>query len=167
MLRLVGGIMTATVSAWYGFAMAASLRRRRDFLTAVSGALGFISAEIKFGRYRIGEIFVKIDNSPALCGFFATVSEHMAADGLKRAWCCGVDTVSERAGLKADDGNALKSLGNELGFSDVGGQSDAIARTLTLIDGGISNAREEYERLSRVYRGCGILLGVFFLIIVI
>lgn len=167
MLRLIGGLMAATVSALYGFGMANRLKRRRDFLTALSGALSFIAAEIKFGRYHMPNIFAKIDNVPSLCGFFTTVGEKMAEDGLRKAWGCGLETVSERACLRAEDVQTLMSLGGELGMSDVSGQSDAIARAVTHIDEGICNAREEYERLSRVYRGCGVLLGVFFLIIVI
>lgn len=167
MLKLLGGLMICTVCSYCGFYMSDRLKRRRDFLLGMENALSFIKTEIEFGRYDLKHIFLKIDNSPQLCGFFGICTDRIEELGIKKAWSEAADKTGDVANLKVEDKNVLRELSRELGMSDVEGQKKAINRTADHIKECRKNAEEEYARLSKTYKGCGVLLGVFFLIILI
>ncbi len=167
MLRLLGGLMICIVSSYCGFFMADRLKKRRDFLRGMENALSFIQTEIEFGKYELRYIFKRIEDSPSLCGFFKCCTDAMKDNGIKSAWKKAVEKIADDANLKEEDKTALEELSKELGMSDVCGQKKAIERTVALINGYGKHAEEEYLRLSKTYKGCGVLLGVFFLIILI
>ena len=68
--------------------------------------------------------------------------------------------------LSSHEKDTLLQLGNQLGMSDVSGQRTAISRTVHQLDEYVAFADREYIRLAKPYRSCGILLGVFVLIII-
>lgn len=167
MLRLFGGILIFTVSSYIGFHMADRLRKRVSFLRAMSDALAFISAEIEFGHYSLDSIFRRIDSSNALCGFFDYCKNHIHKDGIREAWNNSVEYISDKVFVTDDDIDAVAMLGGELGMTDIKGQKNAISRTILHIDKNAKSAEAEYARLGKTYRSCGMLMGVFFLIIFI
>ncbi len=167
MLRLLGGALIFTVSAYYGFHLSGRLKKRRDFLRAMSGALAFVLAEIEFGRYDIAHIFARADISPALCGFFKRCIGGIEEQGLQYGWRKATKECADIAYIKEYDCEALLALGMQIGMTDVSGQKKAIGCAVAHIDKNAKEAEEEYQRLAKPYRSCGVLLGVFFLIIAI
>ena len=85
----------------------------------------------------------------------------MSERGIKRAWSEAVDAAAGRAALTEGDCEALRSLGPELGMSDITGQKRAIERASELLSQRAAEAEADCERLTRVYRGCGLLSGAF------
>lgn len=166
MLRLLGGALIFIVLAYCGFYFSDRLKKHRDFLKAVSGALTFVASEIEFGHSELEYIFRHADTSPALCGFFAECAGNIKSYGIKNAWSSTVDAYEERMELSLQEKDVLFQLGNQLGMSDVTGQKNAISRAVKQLDEYASSADAEYTRLSKPYRSCGILLGVFVLIII-
>lgn len=161
MLKPIGAVMIGFSCAYLGFAAAARLRRRMDFLNAFLSALSAAETEITLGNRELGEIFSELAADASVGGLFGGCAGKLAERGIRRAWREAVEETAEDGFLTREDISAVLSLGNELGMSDVRGQQKAIARTSELVRTGAAAAAEEYARLGRVYRGCGVLAGLF------
>ena len=166
MIRLFGGLLIFIVSSYCGFYFSDRLKKHRDFLRSVSGALTFTASEIEFGHCELERIFRRLDTSPAMYGFFNACADKIGDCGIRRAWADTVDEYIDRTGITEPEKDVLLQLGNQLGMSDADGQKKAISRTVKQLDEYAGLADAEYTRLSKPYRSCGILLGVFVLIII-
>lgn len=167
MLKLVGSALIGSVCAYYGFISADRLRKRRDFLNEFKASLSVIETEITLGRYELGEIFRRIDHNQRLYGLYGLCASLMAEKGIKSAWGIAAERVSGQGCLKKEDISVISSLGSELGMSDINGQKKALRRVSELIRPLADNAGDEYTRLARVYRSCGVLAGIFIILAVI
>lgn len=161
MLRFSGALMICLCCIWAGFSAADRLRRRRDFLVRFGTSLAVLETEIEFGRRNLAAIFSGMDTDGLLYGFYSRCAGKVADMGIKRAWSEAADAVSGRAALTDGDREVIRSLGSELGMSDVMGQKRAIERTYELLSERAAEAGADCERLTRVYRGCGLLSGAF------
>lgn len=167
MLSFIGGVMIFAVSVYCGFYFASRLEVRRNFLKAMRDALVFIRTEIAFSKNELGHIFSGFIKTSELCGFFEVCIERLKESGIKSAWQTALDRSADDANLTPDNIRILKQLGGVLGMSDVSGQTSAIDAAIAHLDAGIAVAESDCTRLCRMYRQCGVLLGVFILIIVI
>lgn len=166
MLKLFGSLMIGAVCAWYGFVLSDKLKKRMDFLDAFITSLTALETEISFGKYELRTIFKKLDNE-RLFGFYKRCAEHIRETGIHDAWERAAADTAGAAYLRENDINAISVLGSELGKTDIEGQRKNISRVRELLNICAENAREEYGRLSKVYRSCGVLAGVFVVIVLI
>lgn len=166
MLRLIGSIMIGAVFAAFGFALSDKLKKRMDFLDAFITSLTALETEITFGKYKLHTIFKSID-SEKLFGFYGVCNKYIREKGIREAWEKAAEETAKEAYLNENDINAVSVLGAELGKTDVGGQKKNIERARELLEVCAANAREEYGRLSKVYKGCGVLAGIFVVIVLI
>ncbi|MGM9936954.1 MAG: hypothetical protein ACI38A_06385 [Candidatus Ornithomonoglobus sp.] len=86
---------------------------------------------------------------------------------MRSAWGLAAKEAAGQGCLKKEDISVISSLGSELGMSDVDGQKKALKRVSELIRPLAENAGDEYTRLARVYRSCGVLAGIFIILAVI
>lgn len=167
MNRFFGACMIGVVCAWVGFKAADRLSRRKEFLRAFITTLTVIETEIEFGKYELKYIFKKFQDNRKLFGFYERCVDGISEKGIKKAWQAALNDTKDKAPLKSHDVEAILSLGNELGMSDIGGQKKSIKRCIKLLSESEKEANEEYIRLAKVYRGCGVLAGVFVIIMVV
>ena len=167
MLRLLGGICVLVFASYGGFYMSGRLKSRRDFLHSMAESLTYIESEIEFGHYELKNIFMRIDKASAVYDFFKKCAEGLNKSGIRCVWERSIAECGETIPLKNEDIDVLLQLGAQIGMSDVAGQKTAIRRAVTHLDTFASTADKEYARLGKTYRSCGVLLGIFFLIIVI
>lgn len=158
--------MVATGIMWWGMCEAKKLKDRVDFLKAVSSGLVSTKTQIEFGKFDLGYIFKRFAmdkdrNIFKLCG------ESIRNLGIKSAWENAVNNACEDGFLKDADKNIILQLGNSLGMSDIKGQINNISMVVAELEKSIITAEDENSRLAKVYRGCGVLLGVFIMIILI
>lgn len=163
MLRQTGSLMLAAACAMYGAELAAALRRRRDFMREFVTSLSVIETEIIFCARPLGEIFKKLDNKK-LYGLFTECAAEIDKCGIKAAWEAAARQAAQCADLPKSCVDTLMQIGSELGRSDKEGQKKAIKRTAALADAAAAEADEEYKRMGRVYRGCGLLAGALCII---
>ena len=161
MLRFTGAICISAACTMYGFISADRLRKRFCFLREFVTSLSVLETEIEFGRYELERIFRSMGDKRELCGIYGICAESIKERGIKAAWAAASDAAADAAALKREDISAVKSLGAELGKSDVRGQKNAIRRTKELAAVCEAAAGDEYKRLGRAYRICGALAGVF------
>lgn len=166
MFRLTGALMIAGVCAVYGFSAADRLKRRYLFLREFITSLSVIETEIVFGKYELERIFRGMEDKNALCGIYRVCADRIRGRGIKAAWDEAADKAADKAALRPEDINAVKTLGAELGMSDIGGQKNAIGRTRELSAGCAAAAEDEYRRMGRAYRICGALAGVFCILMI-
>lgn len=165
-VKFIGGVMVATGAIWWGMCEAGKLRDRVEFLKAVLLGLVRAKTQIEFGKFDIGYIFKKL-NITKDRGLFKMCSENIAEKGIKTAWETAVENVCGDGLIKDDDKNIILQLGNSLGMSDVSGQINNVDMVVAELEKSILIAEEENIRLGKVYRGCGILSGLFIMIILI
>ncbi len=167
MLKFIGAALIGSVCAYYGFISADRLRKRRNFLSDFKSSLSVIETEITMGRYELGVIFKRIDSDQRLYGLYGLCASLIEEKGIRKAWRLAVEKSAGQGCLKKEDISVISSLGNELGMSDVDGQKKALKRAAELVRPLSENAAEECARLSRVYRSCGVLAGIFIILAVI
>ena len=167
MFKMTGALLIASAAAWFGFAAADRLKRRRDFLIAFGTSLTVLETEIEFGRYELKRIFKRIGDDKKLYGFYGICGDEIKEKGIKKAWSSAVEKAADAASLMSSDKDAILALGHELGMSDVSGQKKSIERCASLLSQGAENAGSEYTRLAKVYRSCGILAGAFIVLMFI
>ena len=166
MLRFIGSLALGAVCVMYGSERAAQLMRHRDFLRRFCGALSVIETEISFGRRALGDIFSELD-SPELYGLFTDCADALEKSGIRNAWHSAASSAAKMAGLAADEQAELISLGTELGRSDVEGQKNILRRAAAYASARLEAAEDEYRRMGRVYRSCGLLVGALLILILI
>ena len=164
MLKLAGAVLIGAACAMYGFSAAERLKRRRDFLSAFLTSLSVLETEMVFGRYPLGVIFGRIKNKE-LCGLYRDCD--IDELGIRAAWEKSARAAADAAGLKENELLAVLTLGSELGMTDIEGQKRSIARSRELTASYAADAADDYKRLGRAYRGCGITAGVFFILMLI
>lgn len=165
-VRFLGGLMVATGISWWGMSEAKKLKDRVEFLKAVLAGLTRTKTQIEFGRFDIGYIFRKL-NIKNDRNLFSLCAEHIKKEGIRGAWEKSVNSVCDDGIIKEDEKNVILQLGNSLGMSDIEGQKNNIDMVVTELKKCITMAEDENIRLGKVYRGCGVLLGVFIMIILI
>ncbi len=166
MIRLIGSMMIGSVCAWLGFVMADRLKKRRDFLSAFITSLTVLETEIEFGRRALEKAFAELDKEE-LFGFYRLCRDEMREIGIKKAWERAAEKTAEKAYLNQGDIRAISSLGAELGMTDVGGQKKNIARAREILAGCFDEAESDHKRLAKVYKSCGVLAGIFIVIVFI
>lgn len=159
--------MLFATSTYAGFYLSDRLKRRYDFLRGMVNALLFIRSQIEFGKYELCNIFERIDNTPALCGFFAICGKNTEQYGIQKAWQTATDTVYGIGFMKETDKEGVLQLSAELGMSDVRGQIKLLDSSVGILNNAVAEAKEEFDRMFKTYRACGILLGIFFLVLLI
>lgn len=165
MIRFFGAAMVGVVLAYFGFSSASRLKERRDYISEFITSLSVLETEMEFGRYSLKELFELLDKRFGRLVIYGKSAECIDESGIKKAWCKACDEIALYVG--AEERSIIKGLGDELGMSDVRGQKRALSRTSALLSELQKSAAEDYERLSRVYRWCGVLAGVFVVLAVI
>lgn len=166
MIRLFGAALVAVSCIFCGCGAAERLRKRKEFLKAFFNSLAVLETEICFGRHDLKSIFSRLDERN-LCGFYLACAEDISEMGITSAWRKNVETVYGEGFLKSNDKTAVLSLVPGLGKSDTVGQKKIISAAAGLTERCLCEAEEEYVRLGRVYRGCGILSGAFVILMFI
>lgn len=158
--------MIACAIAWWGLCEAQKLKKREEFLRAIIAGLNTIKAEIEFGKFELEYILKRLDIKYDH-GFFAQCCTNIKEFGIKCAWDDAIEAIKDKGFIKDCERDIISELGNFLGMSDIRGQKTNIELTVERLRQNLSVAEDENIRLGKVYRGCGVLLGVFVMIILI
>lgn len=163
MLRIIGAAMIIFAGSMIGFLKSDGLKKRAECLDRIISGLNLLETDINYGKkdlygalFSIGETH-KID-------MFKTIAKNLSKDGIKGA--IGTALAEEEFLLERDKA-PLRALSDNLGMTDGATQAQAIKRAVSSLLEGKKNAHDEYARLGRLYRSCGVLCGVLGAIILI
>ncbi|MDO5409525.1 MAG: stage III sporulation protein AB [Lachnospiraceae bacterium] len=161
MLRLMGIFMIAAAVLALGFQYSLNMRRRIKNLRLMQSILHMLRGEIGFSGRILEEAFADISRRVAepFGSFFKGVSREMQelkGAPLSEIWIQN-EAAFERSGLKKEDLELFRRLGNDLGFLDV----DMQLCTLELLEMQIKNAagrlEESCEASCKMYQSLGVL----------
>lgn len=156
MLKLVGAVMVAFACGYFGFYISMSMRKRTTSIEKIITSLEMLEGEIGFGMNKLKQAFLNIDT----CGIFSCVAEKIAKCGIKNAFESAVSEYADKLALKNEDKEILIVLGDKMGRTDVDDQIKSIKYVKALLEERKKSASEEYERLGKIYRNGGILVGL-------
>ena len=162
--KLIGALMIFAACTYTGMQKSGELKGRYSMLNAVSEALGYLETEIEFASNDLKNAFKNIDKNTKTHGLFADAAEKIEKLGIKRAWAYAV--TKNTSSVSDADRELLLMLGTKLGMTDTKNQLKHIGYVKELITAQAAAAENEYKRLGRVYRGGGVLTGLFIILVV-
>ena len=171
MIRLAGiGMIAAAVLA-LGFWYSLNMKKRIRNLHLMQTVLHMLAGEIGFTGRILEEAFEDISNrlEDPFSSFFQHVSERMQnqdGTGLIQIWKESEDMFMG-SGLKEEDLELFRKLGNELGFLDV----DMQLRTLELLEMQVKETTGRLEKnceaSCKMYQSLGILGALTVIVVMI
>lgn len=163
MFRIIGAVMIIFAGSMIGFLKSDSLKKRAECLDRIISGLNLLETDISYGKTELSGSLSAIGESHKI-EIFKTVAKNLSKDGIKSAITQALE--GEEFLLEGDKVHIL-ALGEILGLTDSTTQSGAIKRAVLSLSEGKKNAQEEYAKLGRLYRSCGVLGGILGAIILV
>lgn len=164
MVNIIGAMLTGIACGYLGLKKCMDMKKRVKSLEDITSSLEMLEGEISFSQNKLAKAFSNSDRN----GLFKDVSKYIK-DGVCAAEA--IDTAADKNReplcLNGGDIDAVKTLGQNIGKTDVNEQIKHIRYVSSLIKNRIGEARGEYTRLGRVYGIGGILCGLMLVIILI
>lgn len=164
-MRFAGAVMIFAVCVYGGFSFSDVMKRRCVYLRNVIAALSLLETEITFGGSRLAQAFIKLDGAADTRGLFKAAAENAELTGIKKAWKKAVKSRQGELCFTESDAQALMSLGERLGMTDTENQVKNIQYVKKQLELQLGSAEGEYDRLGRLYRNGGILVGAFLILL--
>lgn len=160
MIRIIGAVMIVAASAAIGAVMNARLSGRVKHLEGFIAALEQLKSDICFSDYGMEQALLRADGVSKTGGVFKDTAKNMKELGLKSALKKAVDDKKDVLCLHTADADAISALGKRLGLTDAEDQRKNIDGVISVLKIQCEEARADYKKNGRVYRGMGTLLGV-------
>lgn len=164
MTVLLGKLLLLAGCAMLGVGKALTLRRRTACLSELRGAIELLERELAFSLPAVSELLACLEKGArgVLGSFFSACGEEFRASGeesLADSW----DQALEEAvlPLTGEDLAMLRETGRVLGRYDGDSQRRALAEIRARVNEAVLRAREEEQRLFRVYVALGVTAGAF------
>ena len=160
MMRIIGALMIISASGAAGMRMSEGLKKRADTLDELIAALNHLKANICFSDAALEKALRRAGEAVSCGELFFTAADNMKHSGVNEAWNAAVRGGADRFCLKSADVSALTALGERLGRTDAEDQKRNIDGVLANLGVCRADARSEYEKNGRLFRGGGILCGM-------
>lgn len=165
MLKLAGATMICAACAYLGIRKSNELRNREKSLKNIHTALGHLETEIGFSANNLKRAFLNIERTNNTKGIFSDAADRIEKFGIRKAWTYAV--MNSKSAFSDSDRELLLMLGTRLGMTDTQNQLKHIGYMRELISAQASTAEAEYKRLGNIYRGGGVLTGLFIILIIL
>jgi len=146
-----------------GFLKSDSLKKRAECLDGIISGLNLLETDINYGKSDLFSILMAIGETHKI-GMFKTIAKNLSKDGIKVATD---KALAEEEFLLERDKAPIRTLAENLGKTDSVTQAGAIRWAVSGLSEGKKNACDEYAKLGRLYRSCGVLGGILGAIILI
>lgn len=166
-MRLAGAAAVFISCAVMGFSLSDRLKKRARYIGNIIEALSLLETEIAFGQSRVREAFLRVDTACDTRGLFKTAAERIEKSGIKKAWRGAVEEKKDELRLTGADAEAVIALGERLGMTDTENQIKNIRYVKGRLEPLLKEAEGEYGQAGRLYRGGGILVGLFLILILL
>ncbi|MBR5809668.1 MAG: stage III sporulation protein AB [Clostridia bacterium] len=163
MFRIIGAVMIIFAGSMIGILKSDGLKKREECLGSIISGLNLLETDIGYGKCDLFSALLSIGENHKI-DMFKAIAENLSNDGIKVA--------TEKALLQEEfllekDKAPIRALSANLGMTDSITQTGAIKRAVSGLLESRKNAQEEYARLGRLYRSCGVLGGILGAIILI
>lgn len=155
------------LSTAIGLLISKMYENRVTELNQFKNILNILKTKIKFTYEPLKEIFRQIsqDKSNKIEEIFENMTYKLSFEDVKTSWR---DSIQEAdISITQEDKDVLKELGKILGQTDADSQVSEIEVTETFLDMQIEKAEENRKKNQKIYKTLGVLVGLFFVIILI
>ncbi len=137
-----------------GIYFSASVKKRAVFLREILLFCEELNIEVRYRASPLDEIVKKAKKSHEGSVFFSKLKE---GGKFHESWAAA---IKEENSLNSTDKEILLNMGNELGRSDITGQTAVIGLTSELLRKQLGDAEEQSARKASMYRSVGLLCGI-------
>ena len=156
-----------SMSTTIGIQISKMYENRVKELKQFKNILNILKTKIKFTYEPLKDIFKQIsqEKSNKIEEIFENMTYKLAFEDVKSSWR---DSIQEAdISLNQEDKDVLKELGKVLGQTDADSQVSEIEVTENFLDMQIEKAEESRKKNQKIYKTLGILIGLFFVIVLI
>lgn len=160
-------ILIFSSSTYIGILISKQYSNRVNELKEMKLALNILKTKIRFTSEPLYNIFHEISMSSKgnICNLFKRICQNLKNDSAKIAWENAIE--NETLSIKKEDRQALKSMGNLLGKTDLNGQISEIELTEAFLETQIIDAQNEKDKNEKLYKTLGMVTGVGIIVILI
>lgn len=166
-MKLIGAVLIVISSSFAGIFFSRRLKKRCESLERSISALNYLKTRICIFDTSMKKALRETEKSYGLYGIFSDAAENMEREGLLYAWRSAVIKYSSAAAFNDKDTAIISSVGDRLGVTDSQSQGQNIEAAAKLLKEQLNSAKEEYSQKGRLYRSCGLLLGLFFALLLL
>lgn len=169
-LRYLVLILILSCSTSIGFLLSKKYSDRLRELNTIDKLINIMQNKIKFTRMPLKEILQEISSikeNIEISDLFYKVSKKLEIKTTEDAWNEVLEEKKISLNLKNEDINLIKSLGNNLGKTDIEGQMSGINQFSTLLKVQIKEAEREKSKNEKMYKSLGTIIGLALVIILI
>lgn len=163
MFRVIGAMMIIFAGSMIGILKSDSLKKRAECIDRIISGLNLLETDIGYGKCDLTSTLASIGENHKI-ELFSKMAQSVSRDGIKVATD---KALSCEEFLLERDKAPIRALSENLGMTDSITQVSAIKRAVSGLLEGKKNAQDEYARLGRLYRSCGVLGGILGAIILI
>ena len=165
MFKFVGALLIFSSTTILGFKSSLIPLKRYRNLYKISNCLNTMKNEIRYSSDFIDEILIKVSKINDFPFLFKSTAEIDKKIPISSRWKKAVTADAPLLKLNKEDCESLIIFGQELGMTDREGQLKIIENILSTLDTLQQNAKEDYDKKSKLQKGLGISLGLFAIII--
>lgn len=167
MFKFFGAILILVSAFIWGYLSSLVPYKRYKSLLKINAGLLAMENEIRYSSDYIDSILIKVSKITDFDKLFLTCAESDKTLSLSERWRNSVIKDSVPLHLSKEDCEILIMLGAELGMTDREGQLKNIENTTTILKSMQKNAKEEYQKLSKLKKSLGITIGLFIVIMLL
>lgn len=170
MMKMAGALLiTGTTSLW-GIKEASKVKNQLKHMKCLQKIICLIQSEIRYSKAYLGEIFWKIGQSAEepYKSWLLEMSKKantFSGESFEDIWKGSVEKNLKILELPVCELEALKSLGNQLGYADVQIQVKLLDIYLEHLEYTISEVQEEIKGKTRLYHCLGVMSGLLISIV--
>jgi stage III sporulation protein AB len=167
MLQIIGKCLVLLGMTAFGLQQAMGLRRRVSCLREFQSALERLERELAFALLPVPVLLAQMRDGTrgSAYQFFACCEERFCQRGeerLEEIW--KDELMGQSLPIQEEDKSLLQEIGSILGRYDGDSQRLAFQRIHGRLEEVIAHAKEEAERMGKVYSALGITIGMFCII---
>ncbi len=159
--KFLGSILILIATFSMGYLSSIKPYKRHKNLLKINSGLIAMENEIRFSSDYIDDILKRVARIIEFDKIFMTCASYDKQLPISKRWQLAVLNDYSSLNLSKSDCEILIMLGAELGMTDKEGQIKNIENSISMIKTLQDNAKEEYEKMSKLKKGLGIAIGLF------
>ena len=167
MFKCTGAILILTSAFIWGYLSSLLPYKRYKSLLKINAGLLAMENEIRYSSDYIDNILIKVSRIIDFDKLFLTCAESDKTSSVSERWRNSVIKDSIPLHLSKEDCEILFMLGAELGMTDRDGQLKNLENSISMLKSMQGNAKEEYQKLSKLKKSLGITTGLFIVIMLL
>lgn len=166
MMKIVGAFLIVGTTSIWGMAKAERVKKQLENMKDLQKIISFLQSEIRYSKAFLGEIFDNLRQriKEPYKSWFWDMSERtksFSGESFGEIWKDSIGKHLRELELPKYELEALKSLGNQLGYADIQVQMKMIDLYQEHLERTIREVYDEARMKVRLYHCLGVMSGLF------